>query len=320
MNDCSAPTTRQQKIRLLTIQKLKMIGQNWGLYLLMAPAVILLILFAYKPMYGVLIAFKDYKNSLGIMGSPWANPWYKYFQQFFKSYQFKKTISNSLTISVYSLIAGFPLPIIMALVINQMRAKRFKKLFQTITYLPHFISIVVMVGLINIWLSPSTGLIGNIYRLFGSEAPNLMGNAKAFSSIYVWSDVWQHTGWNSIIYIAALAGIDPSLYEAAVVDGASRWQKLMYIDFPMLLPTASILLIMSVGNIMNVGFEKAYLMQNNINLPASEIISTYVYKIGILSSQLSYSAAINLFNTVINLILLITVNQVTRKLSDNSLW
>jgi putative aldouronate transport system permease protein len=297
------------------------IKKNWGLYLLLLPALVLLICFSYKPMYGILIAFKDYHNSTGIMGSNWANPWYKYFLKFFHSYQFWPTICNTLVISLYDMVASFPLPIILALVISQMRAKRYKKFFQTISYLPHFISTVVMVGLILIWLSPSTGLISAMYRAFGNnQMPNLMGSAQAFSHIYVWSDVWQHTGWNSIIYVAALSAVDPSLYEAATVDGANRWQKMCYIDFPMLLPTAVILLIMNAGSIMNLGFEKIYLMQNNLNLTASEIISTYVYKIGIISSQYSYSAAISLFNTIINLILLVAVNQVSKKLSDTSLW
>lgn len=301
-------------------QKIRSIKRNWGLYLLLLPAVILVILFAYWPMYGVVIAFKDYSNPLGIAGSPWSQPIFKHFLKFFNSYQFDTTIKNTLVISFYSLAASFPIPIVLALAINQMRAKRFKKLFQTVSYLPHFISTVVMVGLITIWLSPSTGLLGNIYKLFGAEAPNLMGSKGAFPSIYVWSDIWQHMGWDSIIYLAALSSVSPSLYEAATVDGASRWQRLLYIDLPLLLPTASILLIMRAGSIMNVGFEKVYLMQNNLNLAASEVISTYVYKIGIISSQYSYSSAINLFNTMVNLVLLVVVNQVTKRLNQSSLW
>lgn len=296
------------------------IQKNLGLYLLLLPAVVLLVLFAYKPMYGVLIAFKDYKNSLGILGSPWASPWYAHFVKFFNSFQFESTIRNTLTISLYSMAASFPLPIAMALMLNQMQARRFKRFLQTVTYLPHFISTVVMVALILIILSPGSGLLGQLFTLFGAQAPNLMGSADAFSSIYVWSDVWQHTGWDSIVYLATLAAIDPSLYEAATVDGASRWQKLLRIDIPLIMPTACILLILRAGSIMNVGFEKVYLMQNNLNMGASEIISTYVYKIGLISAQYSYSAAINLFNTVINLILLLSVNQITKKLSDNSLF
>lgn len=299
---------------------LKNIRRNWGLYLLLLPAVALLICFSYKPMYGIIIAFKDYKPSMGITGSPWADPWYKYFLKFFKSFQFSTTITNTLFINLYSLVVNFPLPIIMALVINQMQARRFKKAFQTITYMPHFISTVVMVGLILIFLSPGSGLFGNIFKLFGAEAPNLMGKADLFSTIYVWADAWQHTGWDSIIYLAALSTVDINLYEAATVDGASRWHKLIFIDVPMLIPTAVILLIMRLGNLMSLGFEKVYLMQNNLNLSASEIIATYVYKIGITSAQYSYSAAINMFNTIINFILLVAVNKILKKVSNSSLW
>jgi putative aldouronate transport system permease protein len=299
---------------------LPQIRQNAGLYVLLLPAVVLLVLFAYKPMYGVIIAFKDYRNALRIMGSPWSSPWYENFTRFFNSFQFGVTVRNTLGISAYGLIASFPLPIVLALVLNRMRQGLFKRAFQTITYLPHFISTVVMVGLILIVLSPGSGLIGQIFRLFGGTAPNLMGNANAFASIYVWSDVWQHTGWDSIVYLAALSAIDPSLYEAATIDGASKMHMLKKIDLPLILPTASILLILRVGNTMNLGFEKVYLMQNNLNMAASEIISTYVYKIGLLNSQYSYSAAVNLFNTVINLVLLLSVNQITKKLSNSSLF
>jgi len=296
------------------------IRRNWGLYLLLLPALTLTICFAYIPMYGILIAFKDFKPSLGITGSLWADPWFKYFLKFFKSFQFNTTIRNTLLINLYSLVVGFPLPIFLALMINQMRAKRFKKIFQTITYMPHFISTVVMVGIILLFLSPSSGVIGNIYSLFNVNAPNLMANAAAFPSIYVWSDVWQHIGWDSIIYIAALSSVDPTLYEAATVDGANRWQKLLHIDLPMLIPTAAILLILRIGNLMSIGFEKVYLMQNDMNLSTSEVIATYVYKIGIISAQYSYSAAINMFNTIVNFILLITVNLVLKRVCKQSLW
>lgn len=293
------------------------IRRNWGLYVLLLPAFVLTLLFAYKPMYGVIIAFKDYSPASGIGGSPWAG--FKYFEKFFHSYQFTNTIRNTLIISLYSL-ATFPLPIMLALMVNQMRAGRFKRFFQTVSYMPHFISTVVMVGLMLILFSPSTGLVGNMYLLFGAQAPDLMGSSALFSSVYVWSDVWQHVGWDSIIYIAALSAVDPSLYEAATVDGASRWHKVRYIDIPMLLPTAITLLILRMGGLLGVGFEKVYLMQNDLNILSSEILSTYVYKIGLLSSQYSFSSAINLFNTVINFILLILVNQLSKKYSENSLW
>lgn len=293
------------------------IKRNWGLYLLLMPAAVLTLLFAYKPMYGVLIAFKDYSPALGIEGSPWAG--FKYFEKFFNSYQFTTTIRNTLIISLYSLLT-FPIPIVLALMVNQMRPNRFRRFFQTVSYMPHFISTVVMVGLMMILLSPSTGLLGQLYSLFGAKAPDLIGSSRLFSSVYVWSDVWQHAGWDSIIFIAALSTVDPSLYEAATVDGASRWHKIRYIDIPMLMPTAITLLILRVGGLLGVGFEKVYLMQNDLNILSSEILSTYVYKIGLLSAQYSFSSAINLFNTVINFILLIMVNQISKKYSENSLW
>ena len=305
-------STRYRSVRRIT--------RNWGLYLLLLPSLVLLVMFAYKPMYGIIIAFKDYKNSLGIMGSPWSDPLLKNFMRFFNSFQCEATIRNTLWLSLYSMLAGFPIPIMLALMINQITAKRFRKGFQTILYLPHFISTVVMVGLLLIWLSPSTGLIGTIYRMFGREAPNLMGMASAFPSLYVWSDIWQHAGWDSIIFLAALSSIDPTLYEAATVDGASRWQKLCYIDLPLILPTACIMLILRAGNLMNVGFEKVFLMQNDLNMQTSEVIATYVYKMGLKNNQYAVSTAVNLFNNVINFVLLVLVNGVTRKLGDTSLW
>ena len=298
----------------------KRISRNWGLYLLLLPSLVLLILFAYKPMYSVVIAFKNYKNSLGILGSPWAEPLFKNFQRFFNSYQCEATIRNTLRLSLYSLAVGFPIPIILALMINQITAMRFRRTFQTILYLPHFISTVVMVGLLLIWLSPSSGLVGAFYRLLGKDAPNVMTSASGFPSIYVWSDVWQHSGWDSIVFLAALSSIDPTLYEAATVDGATRWQKMRYIDLPLLMSTACIMLILRAGNLMNVGFEKVFLMQNDLNMSTSEIIATYVYKMGLRNSQYAVSTAVNLFNNLVNFVLLLLVNCVTRKLGETSLF
>ncbi|MCI9231264.1 MAG: sugar ABC transporter permease [Lachnospiraceae bacterium] len=286
---------------------------------MLLPALILLFLFSYRPMYGVLISFKEYKAAKGILGSAWADPWFKYFKKFFDSFQFGTTIKNTLIITVYGLLV-FPVPIILALGINQMRDGRYRKIFQTITYMPHFISTVVMVGLITLLLSPGSGVFGAICNALGFEAPNLMGSAGAFKHLYVWTDVWQHAGWDSIIFLAALAGVDPSLYEAATVDGATALQKIRHVDIPMLMPTAVIMLIMRMGNLMNLGFEKVYLMQNDLNLSSSEVISTYVYKIGVINTQYSYSAAINLFSTIVNFVLLITVNEISKRLSENSLW
>lgn len=312
--------SRLQNTRTKSI--LKGIVKNWELYVFLLPAVVILFCFTYIPMYGVQMAFQDFKPRLGIEGSEWVG--LENFVRFFKGNEVKSIFQNTILLSLYSLVVGFPFPIILALVINQIQAKRFKQTLQVVTYLPHFISTVVMVGLMLILLSPSTGIIGNLYKLFGvtdvTKIPNLMADPALFRSVYVWSDVWQHTGWDSIIYIAALAAVDPSLYEAAIVDGASKWQKIVYIDIPSLIPTCIILLIMRCGNIMNVGFEKVYLMQNTLNTPVSEIISTYVYKIGITKTQYSLSAAVGLFNNVINFVLLITVNQISKKIGETSLW
>lgn len=288
-----------------------------ALYLLLLPSFIILFIFTYMPMYGVVIAFKDFTPAKGIMGSEWAG--LKYFKQYFNSYQFWPTIKNTLFLSIYSIVVTFPLPILLALVCNQMRTGKFKKVFQVSTYLPHFISTVVMCGMIILFLSPSSGVIAKLFSLIGVQMPNVMGSAKAFPSVYVWTEVWQHLGWDSILYIAALAAIDPSLYEAATMDGASKWQKMLKIDIPLLMPTATVMFILRMGSVMNVGFEKVYLLQNNLNTASSEIISTYVYKMGLVSSQYSLSSAIGLFNNLINLLLLVSVNYISKKMSDTSL-
>lgn len=292
--------------------------RNWGLYLLMLPAIVIFICFTYLPMYGVVIAFKDFRPAMGILGSKWAG--FKYFERYFSSYMFSNTIINTLVISLYTIAVTFPLPIVIALMCNQMYAKRFKKFFQVSTYLPHFISTVVMCGMIILFLSPSSGVIPKLCGMVGITTGDLMGNADAFSSIYVWTEAWQHVGWDSIMYIAALSAVDPQLYEAAVVDGANKWQKMRYIDIPMLIPTAITLFILRTGSVMSVGFEKVYLLQNDLNIGASEIISTYVYKMGLKSNQYSYSAAIGLFNNVVNFVLLLSVNFIAKKMGDTSLF
>lgn len=297
---------------------LKNIKKHYQLYLLLLPSAVLLFCFAYLPMVGIVIAFQDYSPALGITGSKFVG--FKNFMQYFRSYQFGVTIKNTLVLSLYSILVGFPLPILLALMCNQMKTKMFKKVFQVITYLPHFISTMVMCGLILIFLSPSSGLFANIAKLLGTEFPNLMASASGFKHVYVWSDIWQHLGWDSIIYLAALAGIDPTYYEAATVDGASTLQKIKYIDIPMILPTAMVLLILRAGSILGIGFEKVFLLQNVQNILSSEIISTYVYKMGMQSMQYSLSTAIGLFNTVVNVIVLLLVNLMSRKLTESSLF
>ncbi|MFC4651744.1 ABC transporter permease [Lactococcus nasutitermitis] len=304
----------QGKNQLFT-EKLK---HNASLYLLLAPATILLIMFAYIPMYGLLMAFKDYSPSLGIWASPWVG--LKWFQQYFSSYMFWPTILNTLKIAIYGLLFGFTLPIILAVLCNQLRNQVFKKFFQVTTYLPHFISTMVMAGMLLLFLSPQTGLVANLLQVFNLKMPDIIANPNSFASLNVWSDVWQNIGWNSIIYLAALSAIDPTYYEAATMDGATRLQCIIKIDLPLLLPTIMIMLIMAVGQLLNVGFEKVLLLQNPLNLSGSEIISTYVYKVGLQSFQYSYSTAINLFQTVINLVILVTANFLSRRLTDTGLF
>ncbi len=293
------------------------VKESRALYLLMLPSIIIFLLFTYYPMYGVIIAFKNFTPAEGIWGSEWVG--LKNFIQYFNSYQFGLTIRNTIVISLYTILVSFPLPIALALMCNQIRAKKYKKFFQVSTYLPHFISTVVMCGMLILFLSPSTGIISKIVGLFGFELPNLMGSAAAFPHIYVWSEAWQHVGWDSILYIATLSSVDPSLYEAATMDGAGKWKKMLHIDVPALMPTVTIMLILRMGSVMSVGFEKVYLLQNTLNSSTSEIISTYVYKMGLISNQYSLSSAIGLFNNVINLALLLLVNAISKKLSDTSL-
>lgn len=299
-------------------KKLMAMKKSLPLYVLLLPSAILLFCFSYLPLGGLIMAFQDYSPALGITGSPFVG--FKNFLQFFRSYQFPITIRNTLVLSIYGLLVGTPLPIALALMCNQMRTKMFKKVFQVITYLPHFISTMVMCGLILIILSPSNGLIANIFGLFGVKIPNIMAIPSAFKHVYVWSDIWQHLGWNSIIYLAALSSIDPTFYEAATIDGATTMQKIRYIDLPLIMPTVVILLVMNVGNILGIGFEKVYLLQNTLNLSASEIISTYVYKMGLQSGQYSLSTAIGLFNTVVNVTILLIVNFIAKKTTDTSLF
>lgn len=306
------------------LKNLDIFKRQWQLHLFILLPVIYTLIFNYYPMFGAQIAFKNFNAIDGIWGSPFVG--LDHFKTFFKSYQFKRVMTNTLRISTYSLAVGFPLPILFALLLNTMKNLRYKRVVQTITYMPHFISTVVMVGMITQLFNPIQGLYGTIYRLLvgGGYPKNILASANAFTHIYVWSDRWQHLGWNSIIYVAALSGVDPNLHEAAEIDGASRWKRVLHIDLPSILPTIAILLILRVGSLVGVGFEKTFLLQNDLNLSKSEVISTYVYKVGIAAGggNYSYASAIGLFNSVINFILLITVNAIARKLSDDnaSLW
>ena len=292
---------------------------HWPLYLMVLPAVMVIAVFSYGPMYGVVIAFKNFKPAYGIGGSAWVG--LRNFERFFSSYQFKNTLLNTLSISIYSMLACFPAPVILALMMDQVRSKSTQRFIQTVTYMPHFISVIVVSGMILTFLNVNTGLYGNLARLLGVRNPkDLLGEKNLFSTIYVLSDIWQHTGWDSIIYMAALSAVDPSLHEAARVDGASEWDRIVHIQIPSIVPTMVILLILRAVSLMNVGFDKVYLLQNDLNLDRSEVLSTYVYKVGMINQQYSFSAAANLFNTVVNFVMIMLVNQIARRLGETSLW
>lgn len=291
---------------------------HYDLYLMMLPAMAVIFIFNYMPMYGIQLAFREFNPLLGLTGGKWVG--LKYIEKFVNSYQFWNLVANTLRLSLSTLVFSFPLPIILALLFNHLRTERGKKTMQTIVYMPHFISTVVMVGILQVFFSSKAGLMNNIVHALTGYEGNLLGDTKMFPVVYVVSEIWQHSGWNSIIYLAALSAIDTAIYDAARIDGANGWQVIRHIDLPSLIPTCIILLILNVGSVLSVGFEKAYLMQNSLNLPVSEVISTYVYKIGMVNSQYSYSAAISLFNTVINFFFVFAVNMVAKKVGDISLW
>ena len=297
---------------------LRRISARWQLYLMIAPALVYILLFIYKPMYGVIIAFKDYKLSLGVWGSEWTG--FDNFVRLFHSYWFPIIIKNTLSISVLALIIGFPFPIILALMVNEIRSMRLQKAFQVVSYAPHFISTVVMCGVVILFLSPDSGIINHLLNAFGIKSVFFMQEAKMFKWIYVISEVWQHAGWGAIIYYAALAGVDKQIIEAAKIDGTNRFQIVQYINFPVLIPTMTILFILNCGNLLSVGYEKVYLLQNSINLSGSEVISTYVYKMGLERKDFGFSTATGLFNSVINCVILITVNWAARRMNGTSLW
>lgn len=290
---------------------------NWQLYIFLLPVVSYFFIFHYIPMYGVQIAFKDYFANLGIWGSPWVG--FEHFERFFSSYYFWRLLKNTLVLNLYMLVL-FPLPIILALAFNELRNGAFKKWAQTLTYAPHFISVVVVVGMLVAFLDPNTGLINHLIRALGMEPIPFLTSPDWFRHIFVWSGQWQTLGWSTIIYLAALAGVNPELHEAAKVDGATRLQRIFRINIPSIMPTIVVLFILNIGNFMQIGFEKVLLMQNTLNSETSDIIQTFVYETGILQGQYSFAAAVGLFESAINIVLLITVNQIARKVSENSLW
>ena len=311
-------SVRTRRFQYYTLDFFKYFKRHPGLYLLLAIPVIQVFIFKYLPMYGLQMAFMDFNPVAGYAGSEWI--WFENFQKFFSSYVFLRLIVNTVGLSLYQLIAGFPIPIILAVCINELRSRSLKKTVQMVTYAPHFISMVVMVSIMIQVFSPHNGFVNIIITAFGGSPVNFMGKPEYFKSMYVWTGVWQNTGYSAIIYIAALSGIDPQIQEAAIIDGASKMQRIRHIDLPGIMPTAVILLILNCGRIMSVGFEKAFLMQNSMNITASEIISTYVYKVGLLNGDFAYSTTVNLFNSLINFILLVAVNKIANKVSDAGLW
>lgn len=294
--------------------------RRWQLYVMVLPAVIYLILFAYKPMYGVLVAFKNYKLKLGILGSPWMDPLFGNFTRLFSSYWFPIILKNTIVISLISLVVGFPFPIILALMTNEIGRERLKKTFQTVSYAPHFISVVVLCGMVNMFLSPTSGVINKFIETLGGQPVYFMQDPEKFKWIYVLSGIWQDVGWSAIIYHAALSGVDKELLEAAQIDGTTRLQRVWYINVPVLIPTITILLILSCGSLLGVGYEKVYLLQTDTNLTGSEVISTYVYKMGLQKSDFAFSTAVGLFNSAVNCVILLLANFIAKRTSQTSLW
>jgi putative aldouronate transport system permease protein len=299
------------------VARRKAILKNWQLYLFVLPALVYFIVFHYIPMYGVQIAFKNFVASKGIWGSQWVG--LTHFEQFFRSYYFWILIKNTVLISAYQLLL-FPLPVIVALSLNELKDGYFKRMVQTVTYAPHFISVVVMSGMIIAFLNPNRGIVNQLLGWLGAEKIGFLTEPGWFKTVYVFSGEWQSLGWGAIIYIAALAGINPDLHEAATMDGATRLQRIWNINIPGILPTIVILFILNMGSFMAVGFEKILLLQNALNMESSDVIQTYVYRNGLVQGRYSFSAAVGLFNSLINLFLLVTVNQVARKLNQASLW
>jgi putative aldouronate transport system permease protein len=295
----------------------RQVAANRWVYGMLAPVLAYYLIFFYGPMYGAIIAFKDFIPSQGVLGSPWVG--FRWFTEFFHSFYFWRLMRNTLLISLYSILFGFPIPIIFALLLNDITSQRFKKTVQTVTYLPHFISTVVVVGMINIFTARG-GPINDLMESLGGQRIAFMTEASWFRTLYVSSEVWQTFGWSSVIYLAALASIDPALYEAAHMDGASRWTQRVHITLPGIMPTIIILLILRVGRVMTVGFEKILLMYNPLTYDTADVISTFVYRQGLQDMNYSYSAAVGLFNSLINFVLLVSVNRASRSLSETSLW
>lgn len=288
------------------------------LYSLLIPGVVFIFIFCYVPMYGAQIAFRDFSFRKGYWGSEWVGM--KHFARYVTSSNFWPLMGNTLGISVYSLLAGFPIPVLLAFLLNELRSQKYKKTVQMVTYIPHFISTVAICSMITLFMDRSTGVINRLIVLMGGEAKAFLAEPRYFKTIYVLTGVWQEMGWGTIIYLAALSAVDPQMMEAATIDGANRLQKIWYINLPSIWPTICVMLILQIGSMLNVGYEKILLLQNNLNIEASDVISTYVYRLGIKDAQYSYTTAIGLFNSVVNVVLLLTSNWTIKRLSGTSLF
>jgi len=290
---------------------------NKYIYILSIPVILYYIVFHYAPMYGLIIAFKDFKPSLGIFQSKWVG--FKHFETFFHDYSFIRVLRNTVLINLYNLIFGFPLPIIFALMINEIKNNKFKRISQTLTYMPHFISTVVICGIIKDFVS-ADGVVVQLLSAFGMEKVDLLSKTQLFRTIYVSTDIWQHLGWNSIIYIATLTNINPEYYESAVLDGASRMKQIIYITIPLLAPTIIILLILRIGQLMSLGWEKIVLLYNPLTYETADVIQSYVYRRGLLEYEYSFSSAVGMFNSVVNFVLVVLANKISSTFSETSLW
>lgn len=292
--------------------------RNWILYVMIIPVVAYYVIFHYIPMYGVQIAFKDYSARLGFWGSPWND--FAYFKRFFSSYNFWTLLKNTLTLSIYSLLVSFPIPILFALLVNYLPGKKFRKTVQMISYAPNFISTVVLCGMVTIFFYPETGIINQVIKYFGGSSIPFLSGTKYYRSIFVWSGIWQTMGFSAIIYISALSGVDYEMHEAAIIDGASKLQRIWYIDLPSILPTALLMLILAMGGIMGVDYQKTLLLQNSLNMPVSDVLSTYTYRVGLIDSDFGYSTAVGLFNSLCSIILIVSVNAIVKKKTSSGLW
>ncbi len=319
MASMTAKSPKPHELLQLTLRDriIRQVKQNWILYLMMIPVLVYFIVYCYVPMYGITLAFKKWNSKLGIIGSQWIG--LTHFKRFFSGYNFKNLLGNTLGISLYNVVVSFPLPIILALLLHYLEIKPLKKVVQMVSYAPHFLSTVIIASILILFCD-TNGFFNVIAGFFGAEPVNLLAKPELFKHIYVWSDVWASVGWGAIIYIAALSGVDQQMHEAAIVDGANKLQRMLKVDLPTITPTIVMMLILKMGSVMSLGFEKAFLLQNDLNLRSSQIIATYVYELGLIKADYAFSTAVGLFNNVINAILVVSANAFSKKVLKESLW